>query len=207
MTGEIERQSWFSMTLAFFQQTHLHNTLVRPMKHTMHIVLALSLLCLVSFADIAHAQDLLQLVVMGTGSGSGAALAEAANYQDELLDKFLAAEGSSYKLVAPGGSLPADRNLRSSAKVEPRELTDLGCPNSCSNSGSTRCRILGCAYCGTCGGRRERRWLRSVTAAQQRKIEADLEADLVHYCEGKVGCTLHVRILRTKSDGTASLAT
>lgn len=178
----------------------------------MHIIHALSLLLsLVSFADIADAQDLLQLVVLGTGQGSDVALAEAAKEQAVLLERFLSAQGSSYELVTPGAPLPADRNLRlTSPEDEHRELPDLGCPNSCSNSGSNRCRVLGCAYCGTCGGRRERQWLRSLqkrTAAQQRTIEADLEAYLAHYCEGNNGCTLHVKILRTKSDGTTSPAT
>jgi hypothetical protein len=187
--------------------TNTPNTNTLPTKHTMHFALAFSLL--LTLTAIGHALDLLQLVVVGTGNQSGTALAEAAK-DHTLMDQFVSAEGPSYKLVSPGESLPVDRNLLPSSEDEHRKLTDLGCPNSCSNSGSTKCRILGCAYCGKCGGRRDRRGLRSVefkSADEQRQIENNLEAKLAQYCKGKVGCTLHARIMRTRSDGTASLAT
>jgi hypothetical protein len=180
----------------------------------MRNVLSLSLLCLASWAAITvSADDLLQLVVMGSGGQVGAALAEVTQDASTFLSDFVSAEGSSYKLVQPGGSLPVDRKLQSSSSTEdePRKLADLGCPNSCSNSGSSKCALLGCAYCGKCGGRRDRRRTRSLqqqlrTASQQRSIESDLQADLDQYCEGRTGCTLHARILRTNADGTATRA-
>jgi hypothetical protein len=179
----------------------------------MRNVLSLSLLCLASTATTASADDLLQLVVIASGNESDAALADAAQDSATFLNQFVSAEGSSYSKLAPGASLPVARKLVSSPQDEPyhhRELPDLGCPNACSKSGSSKCQLLGCAYCGTCGGRRDRRRTRSLqllrTAAQQRKIESDLQEDLDAYCEGKAGCTLQARILRTNADGTATRA-
>jgi hypothetical protein len=164
----------------------------------------LSLLCLASCATTARADDLLQLVVIATGNQTDAALDAAAQDSAAFLTKFVGGEGSSYRKVNPGGSLPVVRNLRSSPEQsEHRELADLGCPNSCSNSGSTRCRSLGCAYCGECGGRLLQQMR---TASQQRTIESDLQSQLDKYCEGKTGCKLHARIMRVDSDGTASRA-
>jgi hypothetical protein len=170
----------------------------------MRNALFLSLLWLASCATIASADDLLQLVVIATGNQSDAALDAAAQESAAFLTKFIGGEGSSYRKVDPGGSLPVVRNLRSSPEqIEHRELPDLGCPNSCSNSGSTRCRSLGCAFCGDCGGRRLQQMR---TASQQRTIESDLQSELDKYCEGKTGCKLHARIMRVSSDGTASRA-
>jgi hypothetical protein len=174
----------------------------------MRIVLSLPLLMLASSAPTASAGDLLQLVVMGSGGESDAALDQVARNSNKFLNEFVQAEGSSYKLVQRGGSLPVARKLEEASEPEEqrRQLPDTGCPNSCSNSGSTKCRILGCAFCGPCDRRRHRSLQQVRTAAQQRKIESDLQADLDQYCEGKTGCTLHARILRTKSDGTVSRA-
>jgi hypothetical protein len=170
----------------------------------MRNALFLSLLWLASCATTASADDLLQLVVIATGNQSDAALDAAAQESAAFLTKFIGGEGSSYRKVDPGGSLPVVRNLRSSTEqIENRELVDTGCPNACSNSGSTRCRSLGCAYCGDCGGRRLQQMR---TASQQRTIESDLQSELDKYCEGKTGCKLHARIMRVSSDGTASRA-
>lgn len=182
----------------------------------MRNLVALSLLCLASLAPAARAGDLLQLVVIGTGGDAEDALAEAKQDSAPLLSKFVSAEGSSYKLVAPGGSLPVDRrNLRSEeederkAEQEKRKL-DTGCPNQCSNSGSKMCQQLGCAFCGKCNRRRRHRSLVQQsgvrTASEQRQIEQDLQDDLDKYCVGRTGCKLHARVLRVNDDGTASRA-
>lgn len=38
---------------------------------------------------------------------------------------------------------------------EGRDLAATSCPSACSSSGSTKCRSLGCAFCGRCRRRRE----------------------------------------------------
>jgi hypothetical protein len=75
--------------------------------------------------------------------------------------------------VESGGSLTARRELRQDkihedgeqvasdepGLIENKRDRDLfgGCPSSCSKSGSFRCKQMGCAFCGRCGRRRERR--------------------------------------------------
>jgi hypothetical protein len=86
-----------------------------------------------------------------------------------------------------GPSAPTSRNL-------------VGfCPNSCSNSGSTYCRSLGCAYCGTC-----RRFLRTLATATS--VENAMNRLLAPYCQGVAGCTLWSKVLVVNGDGSLSPA-
>jgi hypothetical protein len=66
--------------------------------------------------------------------------------------------------LEPGKSTPGrDRDLLAlddnamlrGSHDEDRDLADTSCPNQCSKSGSTKCRSLGCAFCGKCRRRRE----------------------------------------------------
>jgi hypothetical protein len=86
-----------------------------------------------------------------------------------------------------GPSAPTSRNLISF------------CPNSCSNSGSTYCRSLGCAYCGTC-----RRFLRTLATATS--VENAMNRLLAPYCQGVAGCTLWSKVFVVNADGSLSPA-
>jgi hypothetical protein len=165
--------------------------------------------------------DLLTLAVTATNAPDGAldkAQADAATF----LQKFGVMEGSSYTVIAPGQTVPnAVRMLRGGdgdvgdtsegeeggeeEEIDPlqgsshRKLID--CPNSCSNSGSNSCRLLGCAYCGRC------RRLQQLSKNKHRKIESVLTGDLTAaYCQAKLDCTITAVINRVNADGTMSQA-
>jgi hypothetical protein len=166
--------------------------------------------------------DLLTLTVTATNAPDGAldkAQADAATF----LQKFGVMEGSSYTVIAPGQTVPnVVRMLRGGGdgdvgatgegedgseeeEIDPlqgsshRKLID--CPNSCSNSGSNSCRLLGCAYCGRC------RRLQQLSKNKQRKIESLLTSDLTAaYCQAKLDCSIKAVINRVNADGTMSQA-
>jgi hypothetical protein len=134
--------------------------------------------------------DLYQLVLH---SNSEAALDAAAVDSSAILQDWIDDEPASKSLVAvaPGETVPAggtrDRNLQINT-----------CPNRCSNSGSTYCRSLGCAFCGTSCARR-RNLLRNLDSAGRSlgAVEAKLNAALAPYCPGaEPGCELYVKIVK-----------
>jgi hypothetical protein len=84
------------------------------------------------------------------------------------------------------------------------------CPSACQDSGSTRCRQLGCAYCGrscdrrllaeleaTDGGRNRELLASAASAcvpiAEKLAIEAAMDIDVSKYCNGAPGCNIVVR--------------
>jgi hypothetical protein len=149
---------------------------------------------------------LLALQVNATNAPAGA-LDKAQLDADIYLAKMTSLEGPSYTTVEAGMSVSDNsiRMLRGENGAAERRLID--CPNSCSNSGSDRCRLLGCAYCGAC-----RRLLseesRELLMNKQRSIEATLTSDLTAaYCANKEGCSIKAIIKRVNSDGSMTLAT
>lgn len=96
-------------------------------------------------------------------------------------------------------------------------LGGISCPSVCTDSGSTRCRSIGCAYCGrscdrrllaeleaTGGGsnggsanRDLQQGLGAVAAcvplADKLEIEAAMDIDVSKYCNGAPGCSIVVR--------------
>jgi hypothetical protein len=148
------------------------------------------------------AADMLQLVVEGNGDAVPESLPDSV--KAAVVQAFASAEGDSYEFVPPGNTVPATRrNLRATATTalsDHREL-DLGCPNACSNSGSTRCWSLGCSYCGRCGRRR-------LLVSKQRQIEAALNAFLSDICADiSSSCSLEAKIMRVSDNGLVSRAT
>jgi hypothetical protein len=93
------------------------------------------------------------------------------------------------------------------------------CPNACTDSGSTRCKSLGCAYCGKSCDRRLLEELEAAAAftgddthsnrnrdlqlfgaaspcvplADKLTIEAAMNIDVSKYCNGAPGCSIIVR--------------
>jgi hypothetical protein len=94
------------------------------------------------------------------------------------------------------------------------------CPNACTDSGSTKCKSLGCAYCGKSCDRRLLEELEAaagdgdgthrnnnrnrelqllgkaspcVPLADKLTIEAAMNIDVSKYCDGAPGCSIIVR--------------
>jgi hypothetical protein len=173
----------------------------------MRSCLVLTMICLASFGNTgANAADMLQLVVEGNGDGLPESLPDAS--AAAIKKMFFLSEGDSYEFVPPGAAKPANRrNLRTTATTvaqpeqqQQHRSLDLGCPNACSNSGSTRCWSLGCSYCGRCDGRR-------LMLSEQRQIEAAINAFLSDICADASDCALEAKILRVSDDGSVSRAT
>jgi hypothetical protein len=162
----------------------------------MRSFLVLTMLGLASFGYTgANAADMLQLVVEGNGDALPQSLPDASTAAIKKM--FFLSKGDSYEFVPPGKAMPANRrNLRTTK----HRALDLGCPNACSNSGSTRCWSLGCSYCGRCDGRR-------LLLNEQRRIEAAINAFLSDICTDVADCSLEAKILRVSDDGSVSRAT
>jgi hypothetical protein len=135
--------------------------------------------------------DLYQLVLH---SNSETALDAAAADSSAILQDWIDDEPASESLVAvaPGETVPA-------GGTRARNLQINTCPNRCWNSGSTYCRSLGCAFCGTSCARR-RNLLRHLDSAAGRSliaVEAKLNAALAPYCPGAEPiCELYVKIVK-----------
>jgi hypothetical protein len=171
----------------------------------MRSFLVLTMLCLALFGNTgSNAADMLQLVVEGNGDVLPESLPDASTAAIKKM--FFLSEGDSYEFVPPGKAMPANRrNLRTTATAaqadqQEHRALDLGCPNACSNSGSTRCWSLGCSYCGRCDGRR-------LLLNEQRRIEAAINAFLSDICADVSDCSLEAKILRVSDDGSVSRAT
>jgi hypothetical protein len=120
-------------------------------------------------------------------------------------------DGSAPSLLRGGGS----RHLQ------------MSCPNACSSSGSTRCRSMGCAFCGRCRRQRELPTSISVSTASAssfgngtttstsssstftaigstaaRTIESLFNSQLKKHCAGASNCEIWAKIHRVLSNGT-----
>jgi hypothetical protein len=76
------------------------------------------------------------------------------------------------------------------------------CPSSCQNSRRKKCRILGCAYCGTSCARRRSLQAGGVTPAQAKTIEVAINRKLLPYCAGILNCKIKAFLFRLNPDGT-----
>jgi hypothetical protein len=83
-----------------------------------------------------------------------------------------------------------------------RKLQVNTCPSKCSNSGSTYCKSLGCAYCTRC--RRNLRSLMSTSTATSiaSSIKSSMDSDLSSYCSGISGCQLWTKVYEVLPNGT-----
>lgn len=101
------------------------------------------------------------------------------------------AEGGG-DIATSGGTLRGmDRNLQAGSQ----------CPPSCARSGSTYCRNIGCAYCGSSCSRRLQA---AVSKYGAREVEDSMNDDLVPYCNNQTDCSLIFKILRVRSDGSTT---
>jgi hypothetical protein len=131
------------------------------------------------------------------GNGVPAAVQqEVAASTPELLTTLNATTPVAYDVVPAGAPLARGRDLSSSTSS--RELPDTGCPNQCSNSGSTYCRIIGCAYCGGCGGRYLLRGLQAFDAAE---VEVALTEEVSPLCTSAT-CELWTVVYVVNADGS-----
>jgi hypothetical protein len=76
------------------------------------------------------------------------------------------------------------------------------CPSACQNSGRKKCRILGCAYCGSSCARRRSLQSGGVTPTQAKAIEAAINRKLKPYCDGILNCKIKALLFRQNPDGT-----
>jgi hypothetical protein len=166
------------------------------------------LLLLGSFASMASADEMLQLVMVGTSTNSSiAAIKRAKGDATAILNRFAGREGMHFNTLAPGQLPPSGRMLRGGDQRDETGDEDQShrnlysnCPDGCSNSGSPTCVALGCAYCGRC-----RRRLQPV--GRQRVVEADLTIDVQGYCQGAPDCTIMVQVFKVNEDGSTERAT
>jgi hypothetical protein len=169
--------------------------LLEPPKHAMNPSTLLSFILAFASSSLLVSPvkaDLYQLVLH---SNSEAALDEAFADSSAILQDWIDDEPASESLVvvAPGETVTVE-----GGGARERSLQINTCPNRCSNSGSTYCRSLGCAFCGTSCARR-RNLLRPLDSAGRSLIavEAKLTAALAPYCPGaEPGCELFVKIVK-----------
>ena len=95
--------------------------------------------------------------------------------------------------------------LRGAAEPRDRELSFSSCPNTCSTSGSTKCRSLGCAFCGRC--RRDLQTTNTtdftLSTSNALKIEGTLNSGLKIFCLFRSSCKIYTKIYRLMDNGTA----
>jgi hypothetical protein len=123
----------------------------------------------------------------------------------ELLSTLNATTPDGYNVVPEGAPL-ATRGRDLSSLAGSREL-DIGCPNGCTNSGSNYCRLLGCAFCGTCGGRFLLRGLQGgeFDAAD---VQSTMTDEVSSLCDGaSASCELWTVVYVLNADGSLTEAT
>jgi hypothetical protein len=142
---------------------------------------------------------MLQLVAY---SNVKAVVDEVTNDSLMVMSTFLQEESVQFEAVGPGQTPPdAYRNLRGAAEHGGRDLQFGTCPSRCTNSGSTYCRSIGCAFCGASCDRRLREALEAYGAAA---VEADLNAEVSSYCGTRSNCNVYIKIFQVNDDGTTS---
>jgi hypothetical protein len=152
------------------------------------------------FASVV--QWLLTCEILGPGQAP-------ANRNRALLDGAAAAAADSASEVESDFSQGALRGA-ATAELEDRELWMSSCPNACSNSGTTKCKSLGCAFCGRCR-RRDLQTASTTTNATEfslsrsnaLKIEGTMNAGLKVFCLFRSKCKIYVKVYRLLPDGTA----
>jgi hypothetical protein len=161
--------------------------------------LLLSLLALISFAR----GDVTYVSIIYGNYVPGAVRKEIAQSSDTLLATLNATTPASFDVVSAGEPLARDREL---FPATDRKLPFGGCPSSCSNSGSTWCRINGCAYCGASCDRRNLRGLQGG-ALDAVEVELALTEEVSTYCDGaSASCELWVRLFILNDDGSLTPA-
>jgi hypothetical protein len=161
--------------------------------------LLLSLLSLLSLAR----GDVTYVTVIYGNSVPKAVRKEIAASTDDLLGTFNETTPQSFDVVSAGEPIARDREL---FPATDRQLPDLGCPNGCSNSDSTYCRILGCANCGRCGGRRTLRGLQAETFDAV-EVELALTESLSSLCDNATAaCELWTKVYIVNEDGSLTPA-
>jgi hypothetical protein len=161
---------------------------------------ATSLLLLALFFAMSSVQAvMLQLVAY---SNVKAVVDEVSNDSLMVMSTFLQEESVQFEAVGPGQTPPdAYRHLRGAADHDGRNLQVNTCPSRCQTSGSTYCRSLGCAYCGSSCDRRLREALEAYGAAS---LESSLNDEVSSYCGTRSNCSVYVKILQVNDDGTTS---
>jgi hypothetical protein len=156
--------------------------------------------CLTFLISFVSADKLLFTVIYGNNVPT-AVRDEVIRDEGSLLAVMDSSTPSSYS-VCPSG----DATVR---KLFPIERKLGSCPAGCSNSGSTMCRALGCAYCGG----RCRRQLRGLLTQSNfipedtatsisTSIKTSLDSDLAAYCSGIAGCELWTKVYVVHEDGS-----
>ena len=191
--------------------------------HTMKSTVSL-LLCLAAAAWTADAA-LYQVVVYAVSPPDGA-LDTISSYSLKILDKFIDHE-PSYTALGPGQATDIDtysvRKLGTEEGVEeeekespssnflrgsPEQRRDLQagsqCPAKCASSGSTYCRNIGCAYCGS--SCRRRLLSQQLSATDGWSIKSDMNTFLAQFCNNAKGCSITAEILLVHNDGSTSKA-
>jgi hypothetical protein len=122
----------------------------------------------------------------------------------ELLGTLNETTPEQYDVVPAGAPLATRGRDLSSAG---REL-DIGCPNGCTNSGSNYCRLLGCAFCGTCGGRFLLRGLQGDGAFDAAEVQSTMTDEVSSLCDGaSASCELWTVVYVLNADGSLTEAT
>jgi hypothetical protein len=177
---------------------HKSKNFVKP-SQSPAMKLLLSLLSLISLAR----GDVTYVTVVYGNSVPRAVRQEIAASTDELLGTLNETTPASFDVVAAGEPIARDRELYPEAD---RKLPDFGCPNSCSNSGSNYCRVLGCANCGNCGGRRTLRGLQDATFDAV-EVELALTEELSTLCDNATAaCELWTVVYIVNADGSLTEA-
>jgi hypothetical protein len=125
----------------------------------------------------------------------------------DLLSTLNETTPEEYDVVPAGAPLATRKDRGLSSLAGSREL-DIGCPNGCSNSGSNYCRLLGCAYCGTCGGRFLLRGLQSSGEFDAAEVQSTMTDEVSSLCDGaSASCELWTVVYVLNADGSLTEAT
>jgi hypothetical protein len=159
----------------------------------------------------AGEDDMLELQVHAINAPSDvldAVVADAGRYMN-----FLLGADPLYDGLAPGEAVPEGDDDgargRTLSEKEEEDSTPMlrgaskgrkllsTCPTDCAKSSSSKCKQLGCAYCGThCRRRRRERNLEAFGSKLAIKIEGKINARLIRACGPAPDCVMYATILR-----------
>jgi hypothetical protein len=160
------------------------------------------LLCLASLILATVRADKVYYTVM-YGNNVPTTVQNQLSYdQQSLLSVMDSSTPTTMSVYSTGDSFTSTSTTPTTTDNSVRKLQINTCPSKCSNSGSTYCKSLGCAYCTRC-----RRHLRSLMATSTAtsiasSIKSSMDSDLSSYCSGISGCQLWTKVYEVLPNGT-----
>jgi hypothetical protein len=161
------------------------------------------LLCLASLILAAVRADKVYFTVM-YGNNVPTTVQNQLSYdQQSLLSVMDSSTPTTMSVYSTGDSFTSTSTTTTTTTGNSvRKLQVNTCPSKCSNSGSTYCKSLGCAYCTRCRRNMRSLMMTSTATSIASSIKSSMDSNLSSYCSGISGCELWTKVYEVLPNGT-----